>query len=46
MNNHMSIFHSRRKEIEEASFKNNVSPELLKRFWNLDFKWDCEKHHE
>jgi hypothetical protein len=45
MNNQINIFHSRRKEIEEASFKNSVSPELLKRFWNLGSKWDGEKHH-
>jgi hypothetical protein len=46
MDSRISFLNSRRKEIEEASFKNNVSPELLKRFWNLDFKWDGEKRHE
>ncbi|MEH6908646.1 hypothetical protein [Neobacillus drentensis] len=46
MDSRISFLYSRRKEIEEASFKNNVSPELLKRFWNLGSKWDGEKQHE
>ncbi len=46
MNNHVCILHSRRKEIEEASFKNNVSHDLLRRFWNLGSKWEGEKQHE
>ncbi len=46
MDSRISFLYSRRKEIEEASFKNNVSPELLKKFWNLSSKCGGEKHHE
>lgn len=41
-----SVFNNRKREIEEASIKHNVSPDLLKRFWDISSKWDCEKRHE
>lgn len=46
MSNCTSILNSQQKEIEEASFKHNVSAELLKRFWKISSKWNGEKHHE
>jgi hypothetical protein len=46
MNIHRSILQMRRKEIEEASFTNKVSSDLLKRYWNLGSKWGGEKNHE
>jgi hypothetical protein len=42
----ISFFNNRQNEIERACHKYNVSPIILKRFWDISCKWDGEKDNE